>query len=171
MKYFVTLDKNREYEIDVEPFDKSSKIKVGQNTYIIDVLWTTDEVSFVALVNNKPYPVAAKWIGSELTGVFLNRPFSFLIEDIDDNMLRKISVDTQSQVSDNVVKSPLSGVVTRIIAEANSHVQTGDPILIIEAMKMENVFNAPCDGRVTKILVKPNEQVKPEQLLYIFEAS
>jgi hypothetical protein len=81
VKYFVTLDKNREFQIDIEQLEKNYKVKVGQKTYIIDILWTTDEVSFVALVDNKPYPIAAKWTGKELQGIFLNRPFSFLIVD------------------------------------------------------------------------------------------
>ena len=169
MKYFVTLDKNREFEIDAELFDKGYKIKVGKNTYLIDILWTTDDVSFTAIVNNKPYPVSAKWIGTELTGVFLNRPFSFSIEDVDDNMLRKIAIETTSSQPEASVKSPLSGVVTRVEVENGAFVKEQDPILVIEAMKMENVFTAPRDGYVKTIYVKPNEQVKTDQLLYIFE--
>jgi urea carboxylase len=48
-------------------------------------------------------------------------------------------------------------------------VDQGDPIVTLEAMKMEHVVGAPVGGRVTELRVQPTDQVSRGQLLAIVE--
>jgi pyruvate carboxylase subunit B len=48
-------------------------------------------------------------------------------------------------------------------------VKTGDPLLIIEAMKMESQVPAPMDGRVTAILVVEGDSVKIDETVIQLE--
>ena len=166
MKYFVTLDGKKEYEIDIEEFGKKFKTKIENKAYTIEILWTRDDVSFVALVNNRSYVVAAKLVNNKLEGLFLNRPFSFLVEDVDDNLMRKIAAKSIKALPETVVKSPFNGVVTRVAANQGVKIRKDDPVLIIESMKMENVFAAPADGIVANIMVKQGETVTKDQVLF-----
>jgi pyruvate carboxylase subunit B len=48
-------------------------------------------------------------------------------------------------------------------------VKTGDPLLIIEAMKMESQVPAPIDGKVTAILVAEGDNVKTDETVIQLE--
>ena len=50
-----------------------------------------------------------------------------------------------------------------------ARVKTGDPLLIIEAMKMESQVPAPIDGTVTAILVAEGDNVKTDETVIQLE--
>jgi biotin carboxyl carrier protein len=51
------------------------------------------------------------------------------------------------------------------MVEAGQEVESGDPLLILEAMKMRNEVLSPVSGRVEQIFVKEGEQVPKAHLL------
>lgn len=53
--------------------------------------------------------------------------------------------------ADSVIKSPMPGMVVKILVEEGQRVMKGDKVVIVEAMKMENALAAPIDGRIKKI--------------------
>ena len=65
----------------------------------------------------------------------------------------------------NALKAPLPGVITEIKVAVGDKVKTGDPIVILEAMKMENPIPAPKDGTVTSVLVEKGATVEVGQVL------
>jgi biotin carboxyl carrier protein len=56
--------------------------------------------------------------------------------------------------------APMPGAVTQVAVREGETVAAGQPIVIIEAMKMEHVVRAPLDGRVVALRVRPGEQVE-----------
>lgn len=62
------------------------------------------------------------------------------------------------------VISPMPGNILKVNAAEGSHVEAGDVILILEAMKMENEIVAPCAGTVS-VKVKSGDTVDTDQLL------
>ncbi len=67
------------------------------------------------------------------------------------------------------VAPPMPGRVVKILVEKDAVVKTGDPLLIIEAMKMESRLPAPIDGKVTAILVTEGDNVKTDETLIQLE--
>jgi glutaconyl-CoA/methylmalonyl-CoA decarboxylase subunit gamma len=63
------------------------------------------------------------------------------------------------------VASPLSGRVIAVIAQAGQHVKENDPLLTIEAMKMNTFVFAHKSGRVAEIKVAIGDAVVEGQLL------
>lgn len=57
----------------------------------------------------------------------------------------------------------MPGRVVKILVTEGAQVKTGDPLLIIEAMKMESQVPAPMDGRVTAILAAEGDNVKTDE--------
>ncbi|MBI1795479.1 MAG: biotin/lipoyl-binding protein [Candidatus Eisenbacteria bacterium] len=57
------------------------------------------------------------------------------------------------------LESPMPGVVTRVLVAAGDPVKKGQPLLAIEAMKMEHLIRAPHDGRVRAIRARAGEMV------------
>ena len=68
----------------------------------------------------------------------------------------------------NEIKAPMPGLILDIKVEVGQEVKKGDPILILEAMKMENILKSPGDGIVKAIKVKVKDNVEKGQLLLEF---
>ena len=67
------------------------------------------------------------------------------------------------------VVAPMPGSVLRIHARGGASVESGDPLVTLEAMKMEHVVAAPIAGTVTEMRVGPADQVTRGALLAILE--
>jgi methylmalonyl-CoA carboxyltransferase small subunit len=69
----------------------------------------------------------------------------------------------------NVCRSPMVGIIVRINVREGEHVEKDDPIVVLEAMKMETTITSPVAGRVRSILVSAGESVQSGQVLVEFE--
>lgn len=76
---------------------------------------------------------------------------------------------TSASSSDSDLKSPLAGLVVDIKANIGDSVKKGQPVIILEAMKMETNVNAPKDGKVKEIKVKKGDNVLFGQVMMTFE--
>ncbi len=57
------------------------------------------------------------------------------------------------------LRAPITGKIIRVLVEPGAVVQAGEPLVIIEAMKMEQQITAPQDGIVDRVLCQEGEQV------------
>ena len=57
------------------------------------------------------------------------------------------------------VEAPMPGTILEIKAAVGDMVKAGQPIVVLEAMKMENDIVAPSDGKITSIVVKKGDTV------------
>jgi pyruvate carboxylase subunit B len=67
------------------------------------------------------------------------------------------------------VAPPMPGRVVKILVAVDDRVKAGDPLLIIEAMKMESQVPAPIDGRVAMILAADGDNVKTDETVIQLE--
>jgi methylmalonyl-CoA carboxyltransferase small subunit len=66
-------------------------------------------------------------------------------------------------------RSPVSGVVVKVVAAAGASINAGDSILILEAMKMETNITAPVVGVIADIKVAQGDRVQTGDVLVEFE--
>jgi biotin carboxyl carrier protein len=66
---------------------------------------------------------------------------------------------------DKVCRSPIAGVVMSVAVCVGQEVQQDDPVLVIEAMKMQTAIGAPIGGTVETVHVVPGEIVRSGQPL------
>ena len=55
------------------------------------------------------------------------------------------------------LEAPMPGLVTRVLVAEGDEVKKGQPLLALEAMKMEHVLRSPRDGTVKRVAAKPGE--------------
>lgn len=67
------------------------------------------------------------------------------------------------------IKAPMPGLILEIDVTEGQEVKENDPLLILEAMKMENVIHSPREGKIKSIHVKQGETVDKNSLLIEFE--
>ncbi len=63
------------------------------------------------------------------------------------------------------VSAPMPGKIIEVFTEENDSIKEGDPLFILEAMKMQNEIISHVNGVVTKVNVKPNESVEKGAIL------
>ena len=68
-----------------------------------------------------------------------------------------------------VCRSPVSGIVVRLIAQPGQNLQVGDPLMVLEAMKMETNITAPIAGRIAALRVAQGDNVQSGQIVVEFE--
>ena len=67
--------------------------------------------------------------------------------------------------------APMPGKVIAIHVTPGMQVKVGDPLLVVEAMKMEHTITAPFDGEVFEINYAQGEQVSEGDQLIIFKSA
>ncbi len=60
------------------------------------------------------------------------------------------------------IYAPMPGKIVKILVQVGDAVETQQPLVIVEAMKMENQVNAQADGRVKAVHYSPGDQVDTE---------
>jgi 3-methylcrotonyl-CoA carboxylase alpha subunit len=75
----------------------------------------------------------------------------------------------QAGGGDQVV-SAMPGIIKHVLIEAGQEVKAGDPMVIMEAMKMEMTLSAPRDGTVAEVLAREGAQVADGAILATLEA-
>ena len=73
--------------------------------------------------------------------------------------------------SSGQVKAPMPGKITKVFLNIGATVAPGDPLVVMEAMKMEYTLKAEISGSLTKLECKVGDQVKLGQLLCSVENS
>jgi 3-methylcrotonyl-CoA carboxylase alpha subunit len=73
--------------------------------------------------------------------------------------------------ADGELRAPMPGQVLLVPASVGDAVSAGDPLVVLESMKMELVLAAPVDGSVTELTVAPGDKVAVDQPLARVEAS
>lgn len=66
---------------------------------------------------------------------------------------------------DGHLKAPIPGLVAKVLVAVGEQVEAGQPLLILEAMKMENEIRAPLSGWIKTLNVAPGQSVSQNELL------
>lgn len=80
-----------------------------------------------------------------------------------------ISKDTTESASDDKLVSPMPGKVIKLYVKPGDPVKKGEPLLIVEAMKMENNIVAPRDATIKEVLVSVQDMVERNKPLILIE--
>ncbi|MFI5781003.1 biotin carboxylase N-terminal domain-containing protein [Nocardia sp. NPDC051570] len=78
--------------------------------------------------------------------------------------------DPSEQIAEGSLLAPMPGAVIRLGAEVGARVAKGQPILWLEAMKMEHTIAAPADGVLTELNVTAGQQVDVGAVLAVVQA-
>jgi propionyl-CoA carboxylase alpha chain len=75
--------------------------------------------------------------------------------------------DPSAELAEGSLVAPMPGTVARVVVSAGDEVRAGQPLLWLEAMKMEHRVAAPTDGVVTELAVAEGAQVEQGAVLAV----
>jgi len=88
-----------------------------------------------------------------------------LAEYVSESDSAKASQDDELPEGAVAVRSTMPGSVWKVLVAPGQRVKKGDPLIIVESMKMEFSQTSPCDGYVSTVYVKPGDEVHTGQLI------
>lgn len=137
--------------LDIDKENKGRFHIIRDNkTYTADVLKVNYETKeFTIKVNGSKYEIAVK--------------------DRMDELLKEMGMEGLAEVKIASVKAPMPGLVLDIMVEPGQEVLKGEPVLILEAMKMENIIKSPADAVVKSIASSKGNAVEKNEILVNFE--
>jgi propionyl-CoA carboxylase alpha chain len=77
--------------------------------------------------------------------------------------------DPAEAVASGSLLAPMPGTVVSVAVEKGQQVEAGQPVLVLEAMKMQHTVAAPRNGTVTQLDVRPGSQVASGEVLAVVE--
>ncbi|PRX02674.1 UNVERIFIED_ORG: acetyl-CoA/propionyl-CoA carboxylase, biotin carboxylase, biotin carboxyl carrier protein [Actinomadura viridilutea] len=83
--------------------------------------------------------------------------------------VRTETAEGAAAAGDGVVRSPMPGTVLAVKAGEGDRVDAGQPLVVVEAMKMEHTVTAPIAGTVTSLPVRAGAQVALDAVLAVIE--
>ncbi|MBI4566549.1 MAG: acetyl-CoA carboxylase biotin carboxyl carrier protein subunit [Planctomycetes bacterium] len=75
--------------------------------------------------------------------------------------------ETRGTDGDCAVHAPIPGLIARVLAAPGDIVRKDQPVLTLDAMKLENEIGAPKDGRLKSIAVQAGMPVEKGQILFV----
>jgi len=142
-----------------------------------DVVSQLDAVSveknkFHILKNNTPYQaeiVATNFINKTYTVKVNNSTYTVAIANALDLLIKEMGFEVGASKQVNTIKAPMPGLILEISVEVGQEVKENDPLLILEAMKMENSILSPRDGVIKSVTMIKGAAVEKGALLIEFE--
>lgn len=163
-------NQEKEYTVEFENREMNSGSVDGEK-FLLDILKSKDG-SFHVLENNKSYiieVVSANYEEKQMVLLVNGNKYTVNLRDKYDELLKSLGMDKLMAGKVNELKAPMPGLVLDIFVTPGTVVKKGDPVIVLEAMKMENVLKAVGDGVVKKIAVEKKQAVEKNQLLISFE--
>ena len=82
--------------------------------------------------------------------------------------LDPLAFEQSEELSDSRLSAPMPGNIIRVLVQAGEKVISGQPLLVMEAMKMEHTINAPADGIVEQVFFQTGDLVQNDAELIKF---
>lgn len=102
--------------------------------------------NFVVTIDGKSYSVGVEEVGEgESTAPVASAPVK---------VAAPAATPKAAAANGEKVLSPFPGLIKKILVNDGDTVKKDQPIIVLEAMKMDNDITAPCDGKVTVSVVK-----------------
>jgi len=158
----------------------SYKLNVN-NTFNFDVeedfISQLDAVSvekdkFHILKDNTPYHaeiIATDFINKTYTVKVNNATYIVAIANTLDLLIKEMGFEVGAAKQVNAIKAPMPGLILEISIKVGQEVKQNDPLLILEAMKMENSILSPRAGVIKSITMTKGAAVEKGALLIEFE--
>lgn len=102
--------------------------------------------NFVVTIEGKSYQVAVEEVGESTVEVKNITPAK--------EPTNVAPIKASTPAAGEKVLSPFPGIIKNILVADGASVKKDQPIIVLEAMKMDNEITAPCDGKVTLNVAK-----------------
>jgi biotin carboxyl carrier protein len=165
----------KEYTVSFNDRKNIVKVKNNQeiifNDKLINVeLQKINAYCYLLKLDNKVHEVLARKVDQNTYEI--NIRGKYIIAEIRTKLQEKAKEILNNKIlksHKDIIKSPLPGMILRIYKKCGDLIEFGEPVLELEAMKMENEIKSTATGKIREINGKAGEKVDKDTLLLIIE--
>jgi biotin carboxyl carrier protein len=161
-KLHALSSENRKYSFSVP---LKNKIRIGRRDYPVQ-LKADDKYGTYILWKNRKYPVEIiRSRQNRFEILFNDISYIFTVETPFSLQRMKVLNSRKDKAETELVKAPMPGKLIDVLVREGSTILRGEPLVILEAMKMQNEILSTVNGKVIRVLVRPNTNVMKDDLL------
>ena len=161
-KLYALSSENRKFSFKLP---LKNKIRIGKRDYIVQ-LRSDEKLGTYILWKNRKYPVEiVRSRQNKYEILFNDISYTFTVETPFSLQRLKVINSRKGKSDSEVIKAPMPGKIIEVLVREGSSVLRGEPVVILEAMKMQNEIQSPVNGRVTKVNARPGTNVMKEDVL------
>jgi len=140
-------------------------IKIGKHEYTVE-LREDDTYGTHVLWKNRRYPVEIVRIKQNRYEILFNDiSYTFTIETPFSLQRKKVLSISQGKNDKLIVRAPMPGKIIEVTVKEGSEIKSGEPVIVLEAMKMQNEILSSITGTIVRIGVKAGQNVMKDDLL------
>ena len=167
-KYTVLVGDDQ-HKVTVKAKHKGYKVKVNGHKIGLKTDWAIGNALFEADVDGKAIAAQIDTVSPRLTVIHKGCEVDMLVvsrrtAELFVHMPEKVVADTSK-----MLLSPMPGLLVSLAVEAGQSVKAGEPLAVVEAMKMENILKAEKDCVVKSVAATAGESLTVDQLIVEFE--
>ncbi len=165
MSYLVTIQ-GTTYTVSLDDREDQVALRVDGRTLEVDMASIQGDHSYSLLIDGRSYTAVTATQG-ERREVKVNGVSSEVA--VEDEQLARLrgQVKSRRRAGGEQIKAPMPGRVVSISAAVGDAVESGQGVVVIEAMKMENELRAHASGTVKEIRVGEGDTVDKNAVLVI----
>ncbi len=123
--------------------------------------------AYILKLNNKFYEVSVKKNEKNHYNILINNSiFDAVVRNKLEEEAAKIIEQKHKRLQKLEIKAPMPGMVISIKKSSGEETQSGETVIILEAMKMENEIRSPIAGVIKNIFVDEGTAVEKGTLLF-----
>ncbi|MCE5346554.1 MAG: acetyl-CoA carboxylase biotin carboxyl carrier protein subunit [Bacteroidales bacterium] len=140
-------------------------IRIGKREYEVK-LKSDEKFGTYILWKNRKYPVEiVRSRQNKYEILFNDISYTFTVETPFSLQRMKVLNSKMGKAEKEDIKAPMPGKIIDVLVREGSSVLRGEPVVILEAMKMQNEILSPVNGVVTKVVARVNTNVMKDDLL------
>lgn len=144
----------RAAEVEIEAVDGGLRVRLGEQWYPVELERTNRAGLYSLMIGGRSYELFARDRPGGVEVLVQNRVYDVVVGRA---RAGEVAAPTESAWT---LLSPMSGLVTEVRVGPGDAVQAGQPLLVVESMKMNNELTAARAGTVSDTLVAVGERVE-----------
>ncbi|MCS6828239.1 MAG: DUF2118 domain-containing protein [Caldilinea sp.] len=164
VKYYARIG-NNEYEVDIA----DGRVLLNGEPVDVDIVRSGLPELYSVLFGGKSYEMLVTSDRFNYTVSIRSHQFQVQVQDERSrrlNQARKLPTLPEGELA---ITAPIPGLVIKTLVNPGDAIEEGQPLVILEAMKMENEIRSMRSGVVKAILVSPGQRVEQNAVLIVLE--
>jgi glutaconyl-CoA/methylmalonyl-CoA decarboxylase subunit gamma len=167
-KLYALSSENRKFSFSL-PLKQN--IRIGKRDYEVK-LKSDEKLGTYILWKNRKYPVEIVSSRQNKYEILFNDiSYTFTVETPFSLQRMKVLNSKRGKVEQEFIKAPMPGKIIDVLIREGASVLKGEPLVILEAMKMQNEILSPVNGVVVKVGARANTNVMKDDLLIEIKVS
>jgi propionyl-CoA carboxylase alpha chain len=166
---WVVLMQGQRLNLDLKLVSGGCDITYEGETYALRTGWKLGDLLLSGTWNGEPIRIQVERMGLRYRVFHWGTQADAIVMTARSAELLALMPDKPPPDLSRFLLSPMPGLLTQLSVKAGQQVRAGEPLVVIEAMKMQNILKAERDCVVDEVMAKPGDSLSVDQPILRFQ--